>query len=191
MKGSRGTNQGFWAKIRRLLDWEPFQPMLEQLYAELRALGVQAKWTEHIPPGDKFRVLDISGSPVGWVSVKIPASGDDPITVEFGIPDSRRLPPIEVQSKWKQTFPIFGRISDVHWEGDDGSTGIVQRLTSDDTIKTSIMYSCEVTVQSRPEHECWLIVQKRLSWNSPLYKAHQWRCYEKIAEILLATTIPS
>jgi len=189
MKGFRGIKLGFWARIRRLLDLELFEPHFKLLYAELCAMGVQAAWTEHAPPEDKFRVLDISGSPIGWVSVKIPLSGDEEITVEFGIPDSRRLPQAEIKSKYVNTFPVFGKTINVRWKGDDKGTGIVRRLTSDDTIKTSIMDTCEVTVQSRPEHGCWLIVQKRWSLNSPLYKAHQWRCYEKIAQILLTTPV--
>ena len=166
-------------------------PLVKKLIAELCTMGVEARLTEHTQPQEMKlgRAIDITGSPIRWINIRFEISSDPTDTVEYGIPDSRHIPPIEVHSKWIRTFPVFGRIIDVYWEGNDRGTGIVQLFSSDDTIKTSIKGACEVIIRGCPEQSCWLIVQKQDTWNSPLLERHQWRCYEKIAEILLATPI--
>ena len=203
--GSEKSTQGFRTRLSRWLK-DPLFPYPKMLCAELCAMGVKACMAERGRPEEKtakasLGIIDITGSPIRWINVRLVGLGDNSEDfVDYGVPDSRALPPIEIQSKWVRTFPVFGRIIDVRWEvvsiidvrwRDWRDTGImiVQRLSSDDTIRNSIVDACEVTVRAVPESGCWLIIQRRYTWNSPLLKGHQWRCYEKIAEHLLATPI--
>ena len=109
--------------------------------------------------------------------------------VDYGVNDSRKLPKVEIESRWLRTHPIIGQAVDVRWEGEDQGTGIIQLLSNDVTIRNAIIKTCLVSVSTRPEYGCWLIVQKRHTWNPPLLKGYQWRCYERIAEILQAAPL--
>ncbi len=186
MKSSKRKNLGFWATLWRT---PPFHFLAEELCAELCSMGVEARLTEHTRPQEmkRGRAIDIAGSPIRWINMLFEISSDPTDTIEYVIPDSGHIPPIQLQSKWVRTFPMFGSIIDVRWKGNDRGTGILQRLSSDDIIKASIKATCEVTIRGCPEHGCWLIVQKRDNRKSPVLKLkiHQWRSYERIAVTLL------
>ena len=172
-------------RIRRFLDWKPFDPIVKQLCADLRTIGVEAHYVEN--PDRQGREIDITRSPIHWINMTFSISDSPPDTVEYCIPDSRHIPRINLHSKEIKTRPLLGRTIDIRWQGDDKGTGIAKLLSSDGSIKNTIMNTCEVTVKGDPQHACWLIIYER--WRSLSITSQQWRCYEKIAESLLATPL--
>lgn len=191
------TNQSFWTKVARW--WRAGGPIIypyrRMLYNELCSMGVEASIAELGRREEKtgkgsLGIIDIAGRPISWINVRLIGSGDDSEDfVDYGVNDSRPLPRVEIESKWVKTSPIVGHITDVRWEGEDRDTGIIQLLNNNDKIKYAIMGTCLVAIRTCPEYGCWLIVQRRYTWNPPLIQEYQWRCYEDIARILLSTSL--
>jgi hypothetical protein len=99
-------------------------------------------------------------------------SDSPPDTVEYCIPDSRNIPRINLQSKEIKTRPLLGRTIDIRWQGDDKGTGITKLLSSDGSIKNTIINTCEITVKGDPQRACWRIIYER--WRSLSITSQQW-----------------
>jgi hypothetical protein len=95
---------------------------------------------------------------------------------EYGVPDSRHLPEIKIESVRVKTFPILGTVIDVPWKGVNTSSGIGERLSNDPSIRSSIMVSSDVTI-TRPLLGPWLM--SRNSEAPP--SREQWSCLQEIA----------
>ena len=187
-------------------------PTLRETYcAELRAFGVAASLAplgrpEESCPGH-FAVfsgltkddpgaalIDVRGSPIRWVNV-VAYLGDDHVTVNalyyYGVPDARRLPRIGcLRGTRVRTFPLFGRVVDVRWRGDDHGMSIVSSLSADAAIKEGVMglgsFLNDPCVEFCPEHSCWVLTQPRYLVDS----RGKWDLFERIAERLLAAPLP-
>ena len=166
----------------------------DKLCAGMQAMGVDARMAERGRLEEKtgegsLGVLDIAQGPIRWINVREEGSGEDHgYITEYGVPDQRHLPQLQIRSIRVKTFPVIGRVVDVRWEGTDGDLDILQRLSNDQAIKHSIMVTKdEVTVVTRHDRGCWLVVRKTAATPSP----EQWRCYQGIAERLLATLLPA
>ena len=166
----------------------------DKLCAGLQAIGVDARTAERGRPEEKtgagsLGVIDIGRSPIRWINVRVYDAGETTVHItEYGVPDSRYLPELGIQSVRVKTFPIFGPVIDVRWKGNDLGLGIVERLGSDAAIKGAIMGNGdELTIVARGDYGGWLI--RRGTTATPL--AEQWGCYQAIAERLLEGRVPA
>jgi hypothetical protein len=174
-----GRVEGFWPRL--------YHPPADacgherQLCADLRAAGVDASTDEREWPG----VIRISGSPIRWVRVlrgSLDAPGD---LVVYGVPDFRQLPAVRIFPRWDSEGRTLQWIC-----GGDGAE-VADRLNEFDVIDcAAVADNLEAIETSEPENS-WLIVQRLLTWNSPLLQWYQWCACEKIARTLLATPIAS
>ena len=166
----------------------------DELCAGIQAMGVDARMAERGRLEEKtgegsLGVLDIAQGPIRWINVLIERSGEDIDHItEYGVPDQRHLRQLQIRSVRVKTFPVIGRVVDVRWDGTDGDPDIVQRLSNDQAIKASIIVTQdEVAVVTRHDLGCWLIRLETTATPLP----EQWRCYQRIAERLLATSQPA
>ena len=165
----------------------------DKLCAGLRAMGVGAWMAERGRPEEKtgkgsLGVIDIGQGPIRWVNVReVGDSENTAYMTEYGVPDQRHLPQLQIRSVRVKTFPVFGRVIDVRWKGNDLGLGIAQRLSNDESIRGAIMGTRdEVTVQACSYLGCWLIVRDTEAAPSQ----EQLGCYQAIAENLLVQRLP-
>ena len=165
----------------------------DELCASLQAMGVDARMKERGQPEEKtgegsLGLIDIGRGPIRWINVRLVDRGETSVRInDYGVPDSRNLPELAIQSVRVKTFPLFGRVIDVRWKGNDLGRGIAERLGSDATIKGAIIGNGdEVAVVAGGGYGGWLIRPKTAATPS----AEQWRCYQAIGEHLLEVRVP-
>ena len=97
----------------------------EDLCAGLRAIGVDAQIAGRGRPEEKTNghysegVIDVSEGPIRWVNVVSWGGGErDYYQTDYGVPDPRWLPRLNIRSIRMRSFPIFGRGINVRWKGD-------------------------------------------------------------------------
>ncbi len=187
--------------LTRFFDWvqEAFRDKTrDRLCAALQTLGADATLApagrpqEWIGEGESLGVIDISGGPIRWVNVRKVVTGwgenqSVQYFSDYGVPDSRRVPPLNVRSVREKNFPLIGKVVDVRWEGEIWETGVVHRLSSDPSIRSSIMSGSDVTIEGRPGSRCWLITRR----DGATPSAQMWGCYQAIAQRLLADEQPA
>ncbi len=189
-------------RLRRLFRWlkeAPRNKGREELCAALCAIGVDARIAERGRPeeqtrshGDSLGVIDVGQGPIGWINLSGDYSpeGGSCYTTDYGVPDPRHLPKLEIRSIRMRRFPIFGRVLNVRWKGGDHGFGLGHCLSSDETIRSAIMSAGdEVRVVARRDHGCWLIRHETF-FSSHIPSAEQWSCYQAIAEHLLEVRVP-
>jgi len=86
-------------------------------------------------------VIDIAEGPVRWINIlKRDRSKDSPPKwwVVMGIPDNVDMlasKEIRIKTVRKKAFPLFGKVVDVAWKGEAGSTGLIDALSKDQDVK--------------------------------------------------------
>ena len=165
----------------------------DKLCAGLCEIGVNARMAERGRPEDKtgegsLGIIEIGRSPIRWANVRKENHHETTIYfTEFGVPDARRLTDLRIRPVRVRSFPVFGRVIEVRWEGDDRTYGIGQQLSQDQVVKNLVIDTDDdVTVVARPDHGCWLIRRETAAAPS----AGQWRCYQAVAGRLLAARLP-
>lgn len=161
-----------------------------------RPLGIEAQMAERGRPEEKIGgkasagLIDIRNGPIRWINV---CSIVDPNAqsfasadfTDYGVPDPRlepNFPKYLINGVRVKTFPLFGGVVDLRWEGDDSNLGIISRLNSDTSLKDPIMSGCDVTIWSHGDHGCWTIETKTKEPPSE----ELWNCYQAIAKHLLS-----
>ena len=102
--------------------------------------------------------------------------------IQYVVPDPRLgldSPEMKIKSVRKKTFPLFGRVVDLHWKGNDLGLGIIDRLNSDISIKRTLMHTDDVII--RALNWCFVISKEKME--SPTKEG--WNCYQAIAKHLL------
>ncbi|UCD09271.1 MAG: hypothetical protein JSU79_01090 [Dehalococcoidales bacterium] len=107
--------------------------------------------------------------------------------VIFGIPDERPVPDhktVDIKTIRKKTFPIFGRVVDVIWKGNDYGTGLSETLSGDHDIKNLARNIGNLTIHSyTKEFQGWTLqVDRRIRLTN-----YDWTAIQKIAEYILST----
>lgn len=186
----------------------------DNICAGLRSLGIDAQMEERGQPEEEIRpyghsrfgvslgLIDIPEGPIHWVNVRKMVifwgrMGGEPLGgpssagmgfdryADYAVPDPRLSPSfhtIRMTSVLARTSPSVDEVVDLHWEGNDLGLGIIDRLNSDEFIKGEIMRSGDnVEIDAHPDDGCWII-----STEAKVPSQSLWRCYEAIAQHLLA-----
>ena len=171
----------------------------DDLTRALNSLGVGAEMAERGRPEEGVRkswgkrslgVIDISKGPIRCINVvKQDGSQYSPPTwwLILCIPDERpfsKRRAVKIKTVKKKTFPVFGKVVDVAWEGDDYGTGLLRTLANDYTVKswTKRIGNLEVHRYDEEFHGWTLQVDKRVTPTR-----QDWDIIRKIAHYLLSS----
>jgi hypothetical protein len=169
----------------------------DELAERLNAIGVVATLTDRKRPEEKIGnhlflrslgVIDITGGPITWASIiKKDQSKDSPAHwwVYFGVPDERAVPEdqsIKIKTIRKKSFPIFGKVVDVNWKGQDRGLGLVKKLSADEPISKTATDIGNIEVRSlHGDFQGWTIrIDRRFEPN-----ADHWQSLQSLADILI------
>ncbi len=169
----------------------------DNLAYALNLLGVRAELAErgraeeqiHSSWRRSLGVIDILEGPIRWINVtKRDGSQHSPPQwwIILCIPDER--PPsihdtIEISTVRRKLFPLFGKVVDVTWTGDDQGAGLAGTLSRDPTVKKLSARVGNLEVRSYSEEfQGWTLqVDRRLR---PM--PQDWKTITTIAEHLLS-----
>jgi len=167
--------------------------------AGLQSLGVDAQLAaggrteEKIGcPGDSLGIIDIPEGSIRWINIWGMVTANNLIIhyTDYGVPDLRlesNSPGLKICSVRVKTFPLIGKVVDLHWKGKDFGMGIIGRLNSDISIKHPIMRSRNVEISAHGDHRCWIMSTR----TDKVVSEELWNCYQAIARHLLAEWSPS
>ncbi len=168
----------------------------DKICNSLQVLGIDAQMAERGRPEEKIGgkdslgLIDIPEGPISWVNVRKEYSGGESGSTDYytdyGVPDPRlgtNFKGAVIFTHRKKKFPLFGKVVDLYWEGNDFSDlGIIDRMNSDISIKHPIMETRDVEIWPHDDHGCWIIsVESKEPPSEEL-----WNCYQTIAKHLLA-----
>ncbi|MBI4296405.1 MAG: hypothetical protein HY667_04735 [Chloroflexi bacterium] len=159
-------------------------PLRDELVRQLCAIGVEArptKMNQSVQRAGRWprALIDISQSPIRWVSIKASHSSDIPHTFIYWVPEPRHVPKVKMKVE-RNVFYIYDY---------DFCKTIDQTFRNDSAIMNEIKVGGPVVVESSPEYACWFIEEEGELW--PSMRKSRWECHERIAKYLLATTIPT
>ena len=116
----------------------------------LNSLGVEAEMAVRGRREEKIEnswyqrslgVIDIAEGPIKWINIlkKDRNKNSGPRWwVVMGIPETINLPGFKktkLKTVRKKTFPIFGKVVDVVWKGEGGTTALASTLSMDQDVK--------------------------------------------------------
>ena len=171
----------------------------DKLAQDLNSLGIRADLAERGRAEEKIEnswyqrslgIIDISEGLVRWINIlKKDGSGRSPPQwwVIIGIPDERPLSnhrAVDIKTIRRKAFPLFGKVIDVTWKGDDHHTGLVQVLSNDEAVKDLAKRIGNLTVHSyAKEFQGWTLqVDRRFEPTN-----QDWAAIQKIADYILSS----
>jgi len=167
----------------------------DRICAGLRMLEIDARMAmrgqieEEIGGKGSLGIIHVLDEPIRWINVRKETSGGEHSTTyyytEYGVPDSRLgpdSPEAQIETVRVKSFPLFGKVVDLRWEGRDSDLRIIGRLNSDDQLKQPIMESRDVTITAISDYSCWIMSTQTREVPS----GELWNCYQVIAQHLLA-----
>jgi hypothetical protein len=171
----------------------------DTLAQNLNALGIRADLAERGRAEEKVEnswyqrslgIIDISEGPVRWINIlKKDGSKNSPPQwwVILGIPDERPLSEhkaVDIKTIRKKTIPLFGKVVDVTWRGDDHHTGLIEVFSNDGTVKNLAKRVGNLTIHSyAKEFQGWTLqVDRRFAPTS-----QDWTAIQKIASYILSS----
>lgn len=143
------------------------------------------------PGAGSLGLINISDGLISWmnvVRVKRRDRHSPPIyRVVLGVPDERvssNEDKIKIKTVRKKTFPIFGRIIDVIWVGQDDHLGLIKTLAEDNSIRSLAKKIGNLEVVTHPnEYRGWTLQVDRLFKLTNL----DWQVIQTIAGYLLSS----
>ena len=171
----------------------------DELAYNLNSLGVKAEMAERGRPEDKIDnswwqrslgVIDIPEGPVRWINIlKKDRQKNSPARwwVVFCVPDEKPISnrqKIKIKTVRKKTFPLFGKVVNVTWKGSDYSTGLIDTLSNDETVKDLAKNIGNMQIRNyAKEFQGWvLVVDRRIKLTN-----QDWSTIQKIANYTLAS----
>ena len=135
-------------------------------------------------------VINVAESSISWINVlKQDGGKNNPPRwwIVFGIPDGRSL---EIHSSTKiktirrKSFPLFGKVKDISWQGEDDGLGLINELSVDPEIKTLAKRVGNLEIKRQTESfRGWTLVLDR-----KFNPSHEdWKAIEKIANYVLSS----
>ena len=169
----------------------------DNLSRDLRSLGLTTLLARRGRPEEKIErtrfqrslgIIDIvSGGSIKWVNVLKKGGGENnppQWRVVFGIPDERPIQQaVNIKTIRRKTFPLFGKVVDVAWQGNDGTTGLIDLLSSDEDVNVLAKGIGNLVICSHADDfRGWTLqVDRRLKPNS-----RNWATIQKVAKYLLS-----
>ena len=163
----------------------------DKLAQNLNSLGIRADLAERGRAEERVEnswyqrslgIIDIPEGLVRWINIlKKDGSRYNPPRwwVILGIPDKRPLPnhqAVDIKTIRTKRFPLFGKIVDVTWKGNDSGTGLADALSNDEAAKNLAKNAGNLTVHSyakgflgwtlqvdrrfKPTKQDWATIQK-------------------------------
>ena len=171
----------------------------DKLASDLSSAGVHAQMAERGRTEEKAEdswyqrslgIIDISQGPIRWINIlKKDGSNNSPPRwwVVLGIPDERPVSTrqqTKIKTVRKKTFPLFGKVVDVIWKGNDSGTDLVNVLSPDPAIKALSQRIGNLEIKNHSnEFQGWtLTVDRRFS---PINQ--DWETLEKVADHILSS----
>jgi hypothetical protein len=172
----------------------------DNLAQNLNSLGIRADLAERGRAEEKIEnswyqrslgIIDIPEGLVRWINIlKKDANRNSPPQwwVVLCIPDERPLSnhkAVDIKTIRKKTFPLFGKVVDVTWKGNDHYTGLAGVLSNDETVKNLAKRIRNLTVHSYAKEfqGRTLQVDRRFEPTS-----QDWATIHKIANYILSST---
>ena len=171
----------------------------DKLAQNLNSLGVTAVLAERGRAEEKVEnswyqrslgIIDIPEGLVRWINIlKKDGSKNSPPQwwVVLGIPDERPIPKhqtVDIKTTRKKTFPLFGKIVDVTWKGNDSGTGLPDVLSNDEAVKNLAKNAGNLTIHSySKEFQGWTLqVDRRFKPTK-----QDWSTIQKVANHILSS----
>jgi len=171
----------------------------DKLAQKLNSLGIRADLAERGRSEEKIEnswyqrslgIIDIPEGLVRWINIlKKDGSKNSPPRwwIILCIPDERPIPnhkAVDIKTIRKKTFPLFGKVVDVTWKGNDHGTGLAEVLSNDEAVKTLAKKIGNLTVHSyAKEFQGWTLqVDRRFG---PINQ--DWATIQKIANYILSS----
>jgi hypothetical protein len=171
----------------------------DKLAQNLNSLGIRADLAERGRAEEKIEnswyqrslgIIDISEGLVRWINIlKKDASKNSPPMwwVILCIPDDRPLSnhkAVDIKTIRKKSFPLFGKVIDVTWKGNDHHTGLVEVLSNDEAAKDLAKRIGNLTLHSyAKEFQGWTLqVDRRFEPTN-----QDWVTIQKIADYILSS----
>jgi len=171
----------------------------DRLALNLNSLGIKASLAERGRDEEKVEnswyqrslgIIDIQEGLVKWINIlKKDGSKNSPPQwwVVLGIPDERPLTnhkAVDIKTIRKKIFPLFGRVVDVTWKGNDHHTGLVHVLSNDKAVINLAKRIGNLTIHSyAKEFQGWTLqVDRRFEPTN-----QEWAAIQKIADYILTS----
>ena len=171
----------------------------DELVYALNSVGVKAEITERGVVEERAEnswyqrslgTIDIAKGPIRWINILKKDSGQhNPPKwwVVLGIPDERPISnhqTVNIKTVRNKTFPLFGKVVDVIWKGNDSGTDLVNVLSTDPAIKTLSQRIGNLEIKNHSnEFQGWtLTVDRRFSPTN-----QDWETLEKVADHILSS----
>ena len=178
----------------------------DEIASAINSLGIKAEMAERKRTEEKILnswltrslgIIDIPEGPIKWINV-IKKDGSDKSPprwwIIFGIPDGRltsNRQKIKIRTIRKKSFPLFGKIIDVTWKGNDHGTGIVDALSNDEVTDNLAerIGNLEIRTHTK-EFQGWTLqVDRKLNWFEPSTTSEDWQDIQKIADYLISLPV--
>lgn len=178
----------------------------DEIASAINSLGIKAEMPERKRTEEKILnswltrslgIIDIPEGPIKWINiVKKDGSDKSPPRwwIIFGIPDGRltsNRQKIKIRTIRKKSFPLFGKIIDVTWKGNDHGTGIVDALSNDEVTDNLAerIGNLEIRTHTK-EFQGWTLqVDRKLNWFEPSTTSEDWQDIQKIADYLISLPV--
>ncbi|MFC2010952.1 hypothetical protein ACFLUR_01505 [Chloroflexota bacterium] len=171
----------------------------DKLAQNLTSLGVNAVLAERGLAEDKIEnswyqrslgIIDILEGSIRWINIlKKDRSKNSPPRwwIVLCMPDERPIPKhkaVDIKTIRKKAFPLFGKIVDVTWKGNDYGTGLTDILSNDEAVKNLSKKIGNLTVHSySKEFQGWTLqVDRRFQ---PV--SQDWATIQTIADYILSS----
>ena len=171
----------------------------DELARNLNSLGFRADLAERGRAEEKIEnswyqrslgIIDLPEGLVRWINIlKKDGSGRSPPQwwVILVIPDERPLSnhkAVDIKTIRKKTFPLFGKVVDVTWKGDDHHTGLAEVFSNDEAVKNLAKRIGNLTLHSyAKEFQGWTLqVDRRFEPTN-----QDWATIQKIADYILSS----
>ena len=135
-------------------------------------------------------VIDIDGATIYWANIMKEELSKDSYErwwVHFGVPDEHKIPreqSVRIKTKRKKSFPAFGAVAEVKWEGQDQGLGLVKSLKSNSPINQMATDLGNIEVRSlHNKFHGWSIQFDRKIEPT----IDHWEALEELAEILISS----
>ncbi|MFC2010083.1 hypothetical protein ACFLUL_00690 [Chloroflexota bacterium] len=171
----------------------------DKLAQNLNSLGVTAVLADRGRAEEKIEnswhqrslgIIDIPEGLLRWINIlKKDGSKNSPPRwwVVLCIPDERPIPKhqaVDIKTIRKKTFPLFGKIVDVTWKGNDSGTGLADVLSYDEAVKNLAKKTGNLTIHSyAKEFQGWTLqIDRRFNPTN-----QDWVTIQKIADYILSS----